>query len=582
MTANFTQLPSAVTITTTSPLPSGSWGVAYSSLTLAATGGTPPYSWSVQDPATNGNLLPSGLSLSAGGVLSGTPTRAGQTYGFWIKVTDSLGATATKTFTLAIGPAVQTIYGPSRLEVGLSYMPFDEYDYAHLASSKFPYSCPPGSSIRGCFQTVLAELRAQGVSGLRIFFTLCGEDSTPLVNCGQNWTQVRYKGNLSPPDLSWINRVKDFFGDVKNAGIQNITLTPVHLHGAVYSKPKSQVSSPMGDSQPLCADAPDTIYFFPTAPIGWKDVGGSDYYPIGQDNNNAYNCAPVNPYFVGWQNQYDVIDAMLAAAQETQLTMSELDFEQELNIEVFPALARFIVDNAQGDSGQANVRDALRYYMSLHGFDPGRVTWAAPWANSTLAGVNCTSVYAGYARTMGADQIAAAIGGGRIGIPNSRIIGDETGFLSCDNGQGTYPFDMFPMPSYGTQPNILDVHLRPCVADSNTHCVPNDAAAAVQSEARIDFDDIVNYIARFPSTATVMLGETHSNTDNGAGALCEGGTLNAPAETVAGFNQSALAGGSVVFRPWMQLQSPSGDCFKYPGNQRVNFQGSGPYTPTQQ
>jgi hypothetical protein len=218
--------------------------------------------------------------------------------------------------------------------------------------------------------------------------------------------------------------------------------------------------------------------------------------------------------------------------------------------------------------------------MSLHGFDPGRVTWSAPWSNSTLAGYNCTSVYAGYARTMGADQIAAAIGGGLIGRPfqPDPERGAATGWLTCSGSTD----GMFPMPTYGTQPNILDVHLRPCVADDTTHCVQNDAAAAVQSEARIDFDDIVNYIARFPSTATVMLGETHSNTDNAAGALCEGGTLNAPAETVAGFNLSELKGRSIVFRPWMQLQSGSGDCFKYPGNQRVNFQGGGPYTPTQQ
>jgi hypothetical protein len=142
---------------------------------------------------------------------------------------------------------------------------------------------------------------------------------------------------------------------------------------------------------------------------------------------------------------------------------------------------------------------------------------------------------------------------------------------------------MFQMPTYGTQPNILDVHLRPCVGQaSGTHCLLDDAVAAVQSEAKIDFDDIVNYIARFPSTATVILGETHSNTDNSPNGLCEGGTLNAPAQTVAGFNQSTLIGRSVVFRPWMQLQKPSGDCFKYPGNQRVNYQGGGPYTPTQQ
>lgn len=583
VTANFAQSPSPLTITTATPLPGGNFGVAYSQ-TLAATGGTPPYAWSVADPPINGNLLPSGLSLSGSGVLSGTPTRAGQTYGFWVRVTDSLSATATKTFTLAIGPAVQPISGPSRLEVGLSFMPFDDYDFAHPASSKFPYSCPTGSSVRSCFQTVLAELRAQGVSGVRVFFQLCGPDSTPLVNCGQPWTQVYFAGL----NTTWMNHVKDFFQDLKDASIQNITLTPAHLSGVPYPMAKSATRTPISPPPPdapiHCADAPDTIYFYPTAPLGYKDVGGGQYHPIGGDlpGNGGYNCAPINPLFVGWQNQYNVIDAMLAAAAEKQLTVYELDFEQELNVMDFPALARFIVDNAQGDSGQPNVGDALRYYMGLRGFDAGRVTWSTPWSNSTLAGVNCTSVYGGYARTLPADQIASAIGGGLIGVPNSRVVGDGTGWLSCDSGQGIYPFDMFPMPTYGTQPDLLDVHLRPCVAGPSTHCVPNDAAAAVQSEARIDFDDIVNYIARFPSTATVMLGETHSNTDNGTGAVCEDGTLNAPAETVAGFNQSALAGTSVVFRSWMQLQHPSGDCFKYPGNQRVNFQGNGPYTPTQQ
>jgi hypothetical protein len=578
---------SPLAITTSSPLPNGSFGAVYSQ-TLGATGGTPPYTWSVADPPIYGNLLPSGIGLM-GAVLSGTPTREGQTYGFWVKVTDSLGATATKTFTLAIGPAVQPISGPSRLEVGLSYMPFDDYDFAHLASSKFPTSCPPGSSVRSCFQTVLGELRAQGVTGVRIFFQLCGPDSTPLVNCGQPWTQVYFAGSNS----TWMNHVKDFFWDVRNAGIQNITLTPAHEGGAPYSMVKSATRTPISPPPPAepihCADAPDTIYFYPSAPLGYKPVAcdeGTCYYPIGEGVNTAYNCAPINPYFVGWQNQYDVINAMLAAAAEKQLTVSELDFEQELNIMDFPALARFIVDNAQGDSGQSNVRDALRYYMGLHGFDTGRVTWSAGWSNSTLAwspsnDANCTSVYAGYARTMVADQIAAAIGGGLIGRPRdpSPPVGPGTGYLTCNGNTDI----MFQMPTYGTQPNILDVHLRPCVAQADgPHCVLNDAAAAVQSEARIDFDDIVNYIARFPLTATVMLGETHSNTDNGAGALCEGGTLNAPAQTVAGFNQSALAGRSVVFRPWMQLQNPSGDCFKYPGNQRVNFQGSGPYSPTQQ
>jgi len=59
-----------LSITTTS-LPAGQTAVAYST-TLAATGGTAPYSWSVKT-----GTLPAGLSLSTAGVIAGTPTTAG-------------------------------------------------------------------------------------------------------------------------------------------------------------------------------------------------------------------------------------------------------------------------------------------------------------------------------------------------------------------------------------------------------------------------------------------------------------------------------------------------------------------------
>jgi hypothetical protein len=59
---------SLLTITTTS-LPPAQVGKPYSA-TLTATGGTPPYTW------TLGGTLPGGLSFSAAGILSGTPTTA--------------------------------------------------------------------------------------------------------------------------------------------------------------------------------------------------------------------------------------------------------------------------------------------------------------------------------------------------------------------------------------------------------------------------------------------------------------------------------------------------------------------------
>lgn len=77
---------------TTTTLPGGSIGTAYSA-TLAASGGTTPYTWAV----TTGSL-PAGLALnSTTGVISGTPTAAGSST-FTVTCTDSTGALAFKKF----------------------------------------------------------------------------------------------------------------------------------------------------------------------------------------------------------------------------------------------------------------------------------------------------------------------------------------------------------------------------------------------------------------------------------------------------------------------------------------------------
>jgi hypothetical protein len=89
---------SNLVITTASPLPAATGGTPYS-LQFAATGGTPPYQWSVASVST----LPTGLALSASGLLSGTPTTQG-TNTFGVTVTDSSSpfASLTKTFSLTI------------------------------------------------------------------------------------------------------------------------------------------------------------------------------------------------------------------------------------------------------------------------------------------------------------------------------------------------------------------------------------------------------------------------------------------------------------------------------------------------
>lgn len=93
---SITILATPVVITTASPLPAAFAGTAYSR-TLAATGGDGSYAWSLV-----GGALPAGLSLSSGGVVSGTPTAAGNS-NFTVQASSAGGTvSATKAFDLAV------------------------------------------------------------------------------------------------------------------------------------------------------------------------------------------------------------------------------------------------------------------------------------------------------------------------------------------------------------------------------------------------------------------------------------------------------------------------------------------------
>ena len=91
---------SALAIATPPTLQQATQSAAYEA-TLATSGGTGPYFWTLG----SGSTLPTGLTLSNAGVISGTldPSVATGNYTFTIKVTDSSNlATATATFTLGV------------------------------------------------------------------------------------------------------------------------------------------------------------------------------------------------------------------------------------------------------------------------------------------------------------------------------------------------------------------------------------------------------------------------------------------------------------------------------------------------
>src|SRR5258708_36317218 len=93
-----TRGPVALQIATSS-LPAGTAGASYGA-TLAATGGPPPYTWSI-----TGGALPIGFGLSAAtGTIAGTATVPG-TFSFKAQVQDAKAVSTSASFSLIIAPA---------------------------------------------------------------------------------------------------------------------------------------------------------------------------------------------------------------------------------------------------------------------------------------------------------------------------------------------------------------------------------------------------------------------------------------------------------------------------------------------
>jgi hypothetical protein len=116
--------PAALAVSTAS-LPGGTVGTAYS-VTLAATGGTSPYTWS----ATG---LPAGL-IQSGGVISGTPTAAG-TSSVIVTVTDSEAPPVSASATLPLTVSAAATFAPIYFKAGAAYT--DSQGHAWVADTKY-------------------------------------------------------------------------------------------------------------------------------------------------------------------------------------------------------------------------------------------------------------------------------------------------------------------------------------------------------------------------------------------------------------------------------------------------------------
>jgi len=138
-------IPAAVAVTT-GALPAAAVGTAYSQA-LAASGGIPPYTWSLSS-----GTLPACLTLSSAGVISGTPVAScfGTATGLVFKATDSGTATPLSATSVALSltinaaPAI-VLPAPGPLTVGVIGTPYTGSLAATGGAGTLTYSISAGA-----------------------------------------------------------------------------------------------------------------------------------------------------------------------------------------------------------------------------------------------------------------------------------------------------------------------------------------------------------------------------------------------------------------------------------------------------
>jgi hypothetical protein len=299
-------------VITTTTLPSGTSGFPYTQ-TISATGGVPPYTWSVDPGSIVAQTLPPGMTLSSAGVLSGQPTAAG-TFVFSARVTDATGASTARSFNLVLAPGVVIITAsplPSA-PVGAAYSQqlTSSYGLPPYAYTLAAGSLPPGLflSPTGSISGTPTTLGTYTFS-IRVSDTLSAGSTTLLtISVIPNTNPTRY-GIISQiaSGGGWKTTI-NLLNPNSSPGLVRILLTasdgtPLTLPAQITQNGGvvSQIGSTLERNIPAFASLQiETEALLAATAIGWADVqstvpvsGYAIFRQRGGDGRDSEGTSPL-------------------------------------------------------------------------------------------------------------------------------------------------------------------------------------------------------------------------------------------------------------------------------------------------
>ena len=259
LTFTINAAPIAVTTTT---LPAAAAGVAYSQ-TLAASGGTAPYTWTF-------DTLPPGLTLTPAGQLLGTPSARGA-FTFTVTVRDANQRVGTRVLTLSVTAPAITITTNTTLPPGTEGVPYTQTLSSANGTAPVRWSStgalPPGLTLeptgilrgtptaRGAYTLAIQATDSANATASATFnltvqaATLAITTISPLFSgaAGSTYSQT-FAGTGGVPPYSWsstpdvpglaLDRVNGVLsGTPQQAGTYNLTVQLTDSTGVSTSKP---------------------------------------------------------------------------------------------------------------------------------------------------------------------------------------------------------------------------------------------------------------------------------------------------------------------------------------------------------